>query len=411
MVVLREEKKTLSMPLLKQYMAEDKELKRILTTPVAELNEQYLNLFPPENEDYWRGASIMDILRIYTNMEGYGVHNYLSFSKDEPIGWISYRTEGDVVAEINVIAFYLDRPNVSLIRDLHLLINDLLKDYSEVRYQSLDGNPVRGAYDKFAKMHNCTPVFANGMWNYSLREATTASSFAGNVPLNCVGAPTSLELSAEEDLEELKGRKITEKVYTSGLTNPPWEEVSSWKDNPQGFVDWLNENISNRELMNEFGWIPRNGFKDFDGLVAKRKIDRFTKFLSEKDAFLTLMDAHASWDALYLHRVINLFDDGVETLDEGEMGCSWAWDEEGMLNFSIENGGMAWDTREDLVCEMTAETPIDNVHWALSLLCLLTFGNEHEARIIDDSKVRLVRKEFYTYDELCYNFSGMEELG
>lgn len=409
MIVLREEKKRMTMPLLKQCMAEDKELKKILTTPLSEMDEQYQNLFPEESREYYRDATLRDILDLYYRAENYGTHNFLSFAEDKPIGWISYRVEGDIVAEVNVIAFYLDRPNISLIRDLHRLVNELLEDYSEVRYQSLDSNPVKDAYDRFAKMHGCEPKFEDGMWNYVLKEEVSASSFSGEIPENVVATVDLIDHNATEELKRMTGRKINEKVYTSNIDNPSWEEVKSWLKEPQGFIDWLNKNDgANEDIDEEFSWIFNRIKKDdtIENFENLRKVQKYTMFIPTfREAMLTLIDAHDSWESRYLHRVLLIQSCNEADLRETELGCHWAFDVEGMMNFAIDNKGIIGKNWDDLICELTAETPMDNIHWALSLLCLLTFGNEHEVRVIDDSKIHMVRKQFYPLSDLsdaCY---------
>lgn len=122
---------------------------KFLKSPAKDLPEKYLYLLSevfPGVMDY----SLYDLIKM-TN--GYkNTYSYFSVAGDNIVGWCAYQTSFDsklnkeIVSEIKMFSFDINRPNPVLMKDLKSLLDSLLKQYSQVSWEAVKENPANDIY-------------------------------------------------------------------------------------------------------------------------------------------------------------------------------------------------------------------------------------------------------------------------
>lgn len=186
----------------------DKRLKLLLTTPISNLDKKYLRLLPPQVAPLARALTLSSLMQMYESTEG--VRSYISFTGEEPTGWIVYRVEAREVVEFDICSF-IDGPNPVLMRDAKNILDDLVDLYEVITFQSLPNNSFKRAYDKIVKHYGGKSWEEAGMIWYqigSLEEEVSAASFAGEVPEHCSQVITMVEPNTVEEMQNEEIEKL-----------------------------------------------------------------------------------------------------------------------------------------------------------------------------------------------------------
>lgn len=137
---------------LEELMNNDKGLSRLLLTPAGELPEKYSyllsELFPG-----WEETSLYYLIDA-TFKKVPNDQIYFSMAGDKIVGWCAYTTEynrnfkREIVNEIKMFSFDINRPNPVLLRDLESMINILLDKYGIIFWEAVKKNPANKIYER-----------------------------------------------------------------------------------------------------------------------------------------------------------------------------------------------------------------------------------------------------------------------
>lgn len=141
---------------LDRQIEEDESL-RFLKAPSKDLPERYLYLLTeifPEALEY----SLYDLIKMSIGYKN--TYSYFSKSGDKITGWCAYQTGFDmhskkeVVKEIKMFSFDINKPNPVLMGDLQTLIEKLLDQYGYVSWQAVKENPANRIYESVLKRYS-----------------------------------------------------------------------------------------------------------------------------------------------------------------------------------------------------------------------------------------------------------------
>lgn len=97
---------------------------------------------------YWCGTSLPCIEQ-KDNLYQYAFVD----NNDNVIGFLTYRINvyTDTVQDFGLISF--DKGNLTVARDLHKKLEELIKNHHKVEWAVIEGNPAKRSYDRFCKKH------------------------------------------------------------------------------------------------------------------------------------------------------------------------------------------------------------------------------------------------------------------
>ena len=157
---------------LENQMAEDESLSELLMTPAKELPVKYSYLLA-EVFDGWETLTLYHLIaETFTKVPS----NQIYFSKagDKIIGWCAYTTEysrqykQDIVNEIKMFSFDINRPNPVLLRDLETLIKTLLDKYGIIFWAAVKENPANRIYERAIEKYKGTKEEYNNLVYYTI---------------------------------------------------------------------------------------------------------------------------------------------------------------------------------------------------------------------------------------------------
>ena len=79
-------------------------------------------------------------------------YSYFSVAGDNIVGWCSYQTSfnpelnKEIVSEIKMFSFDINKPDPVLMKDLKSLLDNLLKQYPQVSWEAVKENPANEIY-------------------------------------------------------------------------------------------------------------------------------------------------------------------------------------------------------------------------------------------------------------------------
>ena len=140
---------------LDNEMEKDNNLKQLLYTPAQELPERYLYLLTEVFPNVLK-YTLYDLIEMSSNKSN--IYSYFSKAGDKIVGWCAYHVSEDMdredeVDEIKMFSFDLSRPNPVLLRDLHILLDNLLEKYSSVSWAAVSENPATSVYEAALKKY------------------------------------------------------------------------------------------------------------------------------------------------------------------------------------------------------------------------------------------------------------------
>jgi hypothetical protein len=158
-MVLKEELIPANLDLLKSEMGKDKELETFLTTPAKNLPNNYKYLVQDVNKEI-EEYSLYDliyasVLGKYTGFTEKWLKPMFSTINGKPVGFVAYEENGDSVTEIKMFSFNPKQGTV-LMRDLIILLNDLVSKYKQVSWTAFEGNPANRFYQKAMEKYDGT---------------------------------------------------------------------------------------------------------------------------------------------------------------------------------------------------------------------------------------------------------------
>ena len=143
---------------LDMQMNNDNQLKELLTTPASKLPKKYHYLLA-ELFDGWEEKTLYELIKS-TVFSYKKIKSYFSKSGDKITGWCAYEVNydrilnSDVVTELKMFSFDLDKLNVTLMRDLKTLLDNLLEQYPLVSWAAIEENDFNDSYRYVLKTYN-----------------------------------------------------------------------------------------------------------------------------------------------------------------------------------------------------------------------------------------------------------------
>ena len=157
---------------LENQMQDDESLMNLLLKPANELPEKYLYLIS-EVFAGWETTNLYHLIS-ETSTKVPKDQAYFSVAGDKIIGWCAYTTEynrqfkQEVVNEIKMFSFDVNRPNPVLLRDLETLINMLLNKYGIIFWGAVKKNPANKIYERAIEKYHGTKEEYNDIVYYTI---------------------------------------------------------------------------------------------------------------------------------------------------------------------------------------------------------------------------------------------------
>jgi len=128
-------------------LTENKELEKFLTTKAKDLPEEYRFLVTEISEED-EEKTLLNIIETSFEYRKRRIVNYFSKAGEKIVGFVAYFYYRNEVTDIKMFSFYPDKSNVVLLRDLRVLLKDLLSKYERVFWSAVEKNPANVIYRK-----------------------------------------------------------------------------------------------------------------------------------------------------------------------------------------------------------------------------------------------------------------------
>ena len=122
---------------------------KFLKSPAKDLPKRYLYLL----SEVFPGITNYSLYDLIKMANGYkDTYSYFSVAGDNIVGWCSYQTSfnpelnKEIVSEIKMFSFDINKPDPVLMKDLKSLLDNLLKQYPQVSWEAVKENPANEIY-------------------------------------------------------------------------------------------------------------------------------------------------------------------------------------------------------------------------------------------------------------------------
>jgi len=151
--------------IIKQEMNQDGKLRTFLNTPAKDLPPHYQYLV--KDISTVEDSTLYDVI-VFTCMNP-RFKAFFTYSGNKPVGFVAYHVGPFGIENIKMFSFN-PRQNggMILLRDLSVLIEELLDKYGLVEWIAYPGNPTNKIYDKVIKQYNGKVWEQNGELWYSI---------------------------------------------------------------------------------------------------------------------------------------------------------------------------------------------------------------------------------------------------
>ncbi|MBP5601620.1 MAG: hypothetical protein J6X78_02735 [Treponema sp.] len=160
--ILRETTEIANLSKLDAQLKTDIELKNLLYTPAKDLPEKYKFLVDEIYEEYENKTLYYVIKESCRRLK---TTSFFSMAGDKIVGFFAYIIgEGNVIDEIKMFSFDIERNNPVLAADLIRLLNKLRESYIEIRWDAIKENPANEQYKKIIEKLNGTVKEVSGKY-------------------------------------------------------------------------------------------------------------------------------------------------------------------------------------------------------------------------------------------------------
>jgi len=163
--LLTENLQSANLNVIKREMAKDEQLRKFLNTPAKDLPNNYHYLI--QDVSTVEDSTLYDIIA-FTCIKSI-FKAFISYSGNKPVGFVAYLVGPYGVENIKMFSFIPETGGGTiLLRDMSVLIEDLLHKYGLVEWVAYPGNPANKIYDKVIKQYNGKMKDFNGELRYSI---------------------------------------------------------------------------------------------------------------------------------------------------------------------------------------------------------------------------------------------------